>query len=241
MRCVAVYSGQLIMSNIAVIPARGGSKRIPRKNIKDFNGKPLIFYSINAALNSGLFDDVIVSTDDPEIKEIALGCGASVPFMRDKSLADDHTGTFSVVADAYHRLTETGTTIDSLCCIYATAPLLLPKHLKKAYEMLKTGTAQSVVAVCEFPFPIQRAFVINNGHLKYREPEYAMSRSQDLEKCFQDCGLFYFYKSCCFDSSCSWQSAGYVMPRHRVIDIDTPEDWAYACALFKAVNELNLE
>ncbi|MGN1280589.1 MAG: pseudaminic acid cytidylyltransferase [Succinivibrio sp.] len=229
------------MSCIAVIPARGGSKRIPHKNIKDFNGKPLISYSINTALLSGLFDEVVVSTDDEEIADTAREYGAHVPFMRDSKLADDFTGTFSVVKDAYKRLSDSGLSIDTVCCIYATAPLLLPKHLKEAYSLLNTGSADSVVSVCEFPFPIQRAFVIKDSILQYREPQFAMSRSQDLEKCYQDCGLFYFYRAKCFDSAEHWGSTGYVMPRHRVIDIDTPDDWDYACALYRSVNELNLE
>ena len=145
------------MGYLAVIPARGGSKRIPRKNVKDFNGKPLISYAIKAALGSGIFDRVVVSTDDEDIAAIAKEYGAEVPFLRDKKLADDYTGTFDVMADAYERLKATGQKFDGVCCIYATAPLLLPKHLVMALEKLKSSKAQSLTSVCEFSFPIQRA------------------------------------------------------------------------------------
>lgn len=230
------------MSKIAVIPARGGSKRIPLKNIREFNGKPLISYSVSAALESGLFDSVVVSTDDERIAAVAKKCGAQVPFLRDKKLADDFTGTFAVVKDAYLKLKDSFTSIDTVCCIYATAPLLKAEHLCKAYELMCSSKAKSVVSICEFPFPIQRAFVRDkNGALSYREPEFAPMRSQDLQKCYQDCGLFYFYDSSCFSEGAVYESAGYEMPRHRVIDIDTPEDWDYACALAKAVQTLHLD
>lgn len=230
------------MSSIAVIPARGGSKRIPLKNIKEFNGAPLISYSIKAALESALFDKVIVSTDDEKIASVAIEHGAEVPFLRDKALADDFTGTFSVVKDAYLRMMDSFDSLDTVCCIYATAPLLKAEHLKQAFELMEKEKAKSVISICEFPFPIQRAFVKDsNSFLSYREPEYAPMRSQDLEKCYQDCGLFYFYDKSCFDDNAQYQSVGFNMPRHRVIDIDTPEDWDYACAMAKAVETLHLD
>lgn len=230
------------MGYLAVIPARGGSKRIPRKNVKDFNGKPLISYAIKAALGSGIFDRVVVSTDDEDIAAIAKEYGAEVPFLRDKKLADDYTGTFDVMADAYERLKATGQKFDGVCCIYATAPLLLPKHLVMALEKLKSSKAQSLTSVCEFSFPIQRAFVLDeDGLLKYREPEFAPCRSQDLPKCYQDCGLFYFYTDDFMTGKNKTSALAFPMPRHRVIDIDTMEDWDYACAMSKAVSELNLE
>ena len=204
------------MGYLAVIPARGGSKRIPRKNVKDFNGKPLISYAIKAALGSGIFDRVVVSTDDEDIAAIAKEYGAEVPFLRDKKLADDYTGTFDVMADAYERLKATGQKFDGVCCIYATAPLLLPKHLVMALEKLKSSKAQS-------------------------EPEFAPCRSQDLPKCYQDCGLFYFYTDDFMTGKNKTRALAFPMPRHRVIDIDTMEDWDYACAMSKAVSELNLE
>ena len=229
------------MKNIAVIPARGGSKRIPRKNIKDFNEKPLIAYPIIQALKSNLFDDVIVSTDDEQIAAISEEYGAKVPFLRDKTLADDFTGTFAVVKDAYNRLKEEYTP-DTVCCIYATAPLLCDNHLINAYSDFEKSEAKSLISVCEFPFPIQRAFIMDNeGFISYREPQYAMTRSQDLAKCYQDCGLFYIYSRDLLEGKAIDKTISYQMPRHRVIDIDTPEDWDYARALYNAVNSLNLE
>ncbi|NLK85492.1 MAG: pseudaminic acid cytidylyltransferase [Aeromonadales bacterium] len=230
------------MNNIAVIPARGGSKRIPYKNIKDFLGKPLICYTIQAALDSGIFSSVVVSTDDEDIMIVSEKSGARVPFMRDKKLADDFTGTYDVVKDAYFRLTAMGEQIDNVCCIYATAPLLTGNHLKKAYDKFVTQNADSLISVCEFSFPIQRAFIINaQGNIAYREPQYAMTRSQDLEPCYQDCGQFYFYKDTCFTQGKFAKQIAYQMPRYRVIDIDTLEDFDYAKAIYKTIEELKLE
>lgn len=230
------------MNNIAIIPARGGSKRIPHKNIKDFNGAPLISYSIKAALDSGIFSKVIVSTDDEEIKKVALQYGAQVPFMRDKSLADDFTGTFDVVKDAYLRLKAQGECIDNICCIYATAPLLNAHHLQKAFKQFQEQKADSLISICEFPFPIQRAFIINKEqNLEYREKQFARCRSQDLEPCYQDCGQFYFFKKEYLQGKSNAKVIGYQMPRYRVIDIDTIDDFVYAQTIFKALQELKLE
>lgn len=230
------------MAFYACIPARGGSKRIPHKNIKDFRGKPLIAYPITAALQSGIFEDVIISTDDEEIASVAKAYGAAVPFMRSKELADDFTGTYAVIADAYKQLVSLGKEVDGICCIYATSPLLNKEYLKKAFDIFVKSQKDCLCSVCEFPFPIQRAFIIDeNGCVQYREPEFAMTRSQDLPKTFQDCGLFYFYSKKLLETGKSNGSIPFVMPRHRVIDIDTPEDWNVACAMAKVVEELNLE
>jgi pseudaminic acid cytidylyltransferase len=230
------------MSIYACIPARGGSKRIPHKNIKDFLGQPLISYPIKAALDSGIFKDVIVSTDDQEIADISVNCGARVPFLREKSLADDFTGTFAVTKDAYSKIKEFDPEIDSICCIYATAPLLKSQHLIEAYKDFNETKCDCVMSVCEFSFPIQRAQIIDSeGYLKYREPKFAPCRSQDLEKCFQDCGLFYFYSKDAMELNKTSKTIPYIMPKYRVIDIDTPEDWKMACALAKAVTDLNYE
>lgn len=230
------------MSIYACIPARGGSKRIPHKNIKEFLGNPLISYPIQAAINSGLFKDVIVSTDDPEIADISIKCGAKVPFLRDKALADDYTGTFPVTVDAFRKIQESDPEIEAICCIYATAPLLKAEHLKEAYsDFINTG-CDCVMSVCEFSFPIQRAQVVDDkGYLNYREPKYAPCRSQDLQKCYQDCGIFYFYSKSALEHNTIKTTRPFIMPRYRVIDIDTPEDWKMACALTKAVNDLNYE
>ncbi|WP_202108255.1 pseudaminic acid cytidylyltransferase [Succinivibrio dextrinosolvens] len=230
------------MSIYACIPARGGSKRIPHKNIKDFLGQPLISYPIKAALDSGIFKDVIVSTDDQEIADISVKYGAKVPFLRDKSLADDFTGTFAVTKDAYSKIKGFDPQIDSICCIYATAPLLKAQNLIEAYKDFKETECDCVMSVCEFSFPIQRAQIIgNDGYLKYREPEFAPCRSQDLEKCYQDCGLFYFFSKDAMEQNKTAKTKPYIMPRYRVIDIDTAEDWKMACALAKAVTDLNYE
>ncbi len=229
------------MGTVACIPARGGSKRIPHKNIRDFQGRPLIDYSIKAALDCGVFDRVIVSTDDEEIAKVARECGAEIPFMRDAFLADGYTGTFPVTVDAVHQLEKLGYSVDCICCIYATAPLLRGKYLKEAYDLFIERGVDSVQSVCEFSYPIQRALITNDqGMLVYREPEYAPSRSQDLPKCYQDCGQFYFYSKHAIEHGSSG-TLPYIMPRYRVIDIDTPEDWEYACILARAIQEMNLE
>lgn len=232
------------MQRLAVIPARGGSKRIPRKNIKEFNGRPLISYSIAAAKESGLFSRVIVSTDDEEIAGIARKFGAEVPFMRSRDLADDHTGTFAVVRDAYKRMREAGFDADETCCIYSTAPLLTPEYLKKACDKFEQDRADTLYACCEFPFPIQRAqYMSEDGTPVPVMPQYMSWRSQDLRPAYQDCGMFYFYSRRFLETpqAPGLVCRGFEMPRHRVIDIDTMEDWNYAQAMCRAVRELGLE
>jgi pseudaminic acid cytidylyltransferase len=232
------------MQRLAVIPARGGSKRIPRKNIKDFNGRPLIAYSIDAALKSGLFTKVIVSTEDEEIAAIARESGAEVPFMRPMNLADDHTGTFDVVVDAYRNMKALGFAADEICCIYSTAPLLTGGYLKQACAKFEQEKADHLYACCEYPFPIQRAqYVGEDGTPAPVMPKYMSWRSQDLPKAYQDCGMFYFYSSHYLEEPGfkGFVSRVFEMPRHRVIDIDTMEDWKYAQAMCRAVQELGLE
>lgn len=232
------------LKKMALIPARGGSKRIPHKNIKEFLGKPLIAYSIAAACDSGLFDRIVVSTDDGEIASTAQKCGAEVPFMRDKTLADDFTGTFAVTQDGYRQMRLLGFDADVVCTIYATAPLLTGGYLKKAFELFSSEHADSIYACCEFPFPIQRARTLDeHGEPHWVMPEHAMTRSQDLPKTYQDAGLFYMYSRAMLlnPKSPTLVHRAFEMPRHRVIDIDTPEDWNYAQAMAKAVGELGLE
>lgn len=242
---------------IAVIPARGGSKRIPYKNIKDFNGLPLIAYSIRTALTSGLFSDVIVSTDDEEIAAVAKVHGASVPFLREAALANDFTGTMPVAVDAYRRMTDlTQQTLPGVCMIYATAPLLTPEHLKAAFAKYLSSQADYLFAGCEFPFPIQRGFYLkDDGTPDPVMPECMPMRSQDLKKAYQDAGQFYIYSKRYLDFTIDrdlqiragadpktlperphgFVSRMYEMPRYRVIDIDTPEDWEYALILAQAL------
>ncbi len=232
-----------VEKRFAVIPARGGSKRIPLKNIKEFLGHPLIYYSIKAALDSELFEHVIVSTDSEEIAEISEHLGAEIPFIRDKKLADDFTGTADVTKDAYTRMCSLGFDADTVCTIYATAPLLTGEYLKKAYKQFQQDNADYLYACCEFPFPIQRAQFLDKNKIPTPVmPQYMSWRSQDLPKTYQDAGLFYFYSKNYFidPQTAPLSLRGFEMPRHRVIDIDTKEDWDYAQAMVKAVNELNL-
>ena len=231
------------IKRLAVIPARGGSKRIPHKNIKEFLGKPLIAYSIEAAVKSQLFSKVIISTDDEEVATVAQKYGAEVPFMREKTLADDFTGTFAVTVDAYKRVKAQGFDADVICCIYATAPLLTSSYLTEACSFFEKEKADYLYACCEFPFPIQRAQYLDEHKSPTPvTPQFMASRSQDLPKTYQDAGQFYFHtRKNLIATGEPMIKRGFEMPRHRVIDIDTPEDWDYAQAMAKAVTELGLK
>lgn len=224
---------------LAVIPARGGSKRIPRKNIKLFCGKPMVAWSIETSLQSGCFDEVIVSTDDLEIAEIAKQWGAQVPFMRPAALADDHTGTLLVVAHAIDWYAHKNRVPDHVCCIYPTAPLLLPESLSRAYEcMIQTGS-QFCFGVASYGHPFQRALRISPaGHVSMFTAEYALTRSQDLEPAFHDAGQFCWGTASAFlegRSPMLQSSVAVVLPRSRVVDIDTIEDWELAEDLYAAL------
>ncbi len=223
---------------VAIIPARGGSKRIPRKNIKDFYGKPLIAYSIEVALKSKLFDKVIVSTDDNEIANMAKEYGAEVPFIRPKELSDDFTGTGAVVSHALKVLKERGEEFDYCCTIYATAPLLQEKYLIEGFEKLKNSDAVNAFSVTSMPFPIQRTFKITkNNRCEMFWPENFMKRSQDLEEAYQDAGQFYWRNLGRESSVITFgkDSIPVVLPRHLVQDIDTIEDWQRAEVLYEVL------
>ncbi|AKA25925.1 pseudaminic acid cytidylyltransferase [Pseudomonas chlororaphis] len=234
------------MSAIAIIPARGGSKRIPRKNLKPFDGVPMIARSIATALDSGLFDQVLVSTDDPEIAEQARACGARVPFMRPAELADDFTGTGPVIAHALEALRERGETFDYACCIYATAPLLQVRYLRQGFAALAAHPDKSFAfSVCSFAFPVQRALTLDEqGALTALYPEFRGTRSQDLPPAYQDAGQFYWGRSAAWlrgDLVFSPLSLPVILPRHLVQDIDSEEDWLraeYLYAALKAGGEL---
>ena len=217
---------------IAVIPARGGSKRIPRKNIRNFHGKPIIAYSIEAALSSGLFDEVIVSTDDSEIAQVAKDYGAGIPFFRPAELADDFTGTNAVVKHAIEWFQASECSIDYVCCIYATAPLIQSRYLREGYEKLEASKKSFAFSVTSFPFPIQRAIRIDaNGAVAPFYPEHIFTRSQDLEHAYHDAGQFYWGRADAFKSDVhlfSSESLPIVLPRYLVQDIDTLEDWRRA-------------
>ena len=225
---------------IAIIPARGGSKRIPRKNIKEFYGKPLIAYSIQTALESKLFEKVIVTTDDEEIVKIAKEYGADVPFLRPKELSDDFTGTCDVVKHALEWLEAKGEIFDFTCTIYATAPLLQSRYLIEGYHALKDSTAINAFSSTSMPFPMQRTFKVNDeGRCEMFTPEYYMTRSQDLEEAYQDAGQFYWTKVDQTSGEIMFgkDSIPIILPRHLVQDIDTLEDWQRAEIMYKVIQE----
>ncbi len=219
---------------VAIIPARGGSKRIPRKNIKEFHGKPIIAYSIEAAFESECFDRVVVSTDDAEIAEVARKYGAEVPFIRAQSISDDHATTSDVIVNAIERLNLKE--CDIVCCLYATAPFVLSSDLISAGEVLNNSDLDYVFSATEYSFPIQRGFWLNDGaRVEMFQPEYANTRSQDLEPAYHDAGQFYWGRVKAFQQGkaiFAKHSKPLLLPRKRVQDIDTPEDWELAEALF---------
>lgn len=224
---------------LAVIPARGGSKRIPRKNIKTFGGKPMIAWSIEAALQSDCFDRVIVSTDDHEIATVAREWGAEVPFMRPADLADDYTGTIPVIAQAIGWLREHDRAPDAVCCLYATAPFVQPEDIRRGLDIFAAQTVDYAFSVTSYAFPIQRAIrLTGEGRVAMFHPEHFTTRSQDLEEAFHDAGQFYWGRASAWGEGrpiFSAQAAPVLLPRHRVQDIDTPEDWQRAEWLFKAL------
>lgn len=227
---------------IAVIPARGGSKRIPRKNIKEFHGKPLIAYSIEAALASKLFDKVIVSTDDEEIAMIAKRYGAEVPFIRPAELSDDFTGTSDVLKHALAYLEKEGEHYEYACTIYATAPFLQVKYLIEGFKKLEESDAVHAFSSTSMPFPIQRTFKVSNGRCEMFFPEHYMSRSQDLDEAYQDAGQFYWTnisrdKKMKNNILFSDISIPVILPRYLVQDIDTLEDWTRAELMYEVIQK----
>jgi len=226
---------------ICIIPARGGSKRIPKKNIKEFHGKPLISYSIELALNSKLFDEVYVSTDDNEISYISKQYGAKV-INRPKELADDYSSSGDAVNEAIQQLTDQGIQFNYICTIYATAPLLKEEYLKEGFEKIKNSNAKMAFSVTSMPFPIQRTFEITSDQrCKMFTPEYFKTRSQDLTEAYQDAGQFYWEnKNKEFtDIPFGSDSIAIILPRHLVQDIDTVEDWTRAEIMYKVLKEQN--
>ena len=224
---------------LAVIPARGGSKRIPRKNIKPFGGLPMIAWSIKAALQSQCFDRIIVSTDDAEIAQVAQAHGAEVPFVRPPELSDDHTGMIPVIAHAIAWQNNNGEPAQDVCCIYATAPFLQSVDLQRGLQILQSTGAEYAFSVTSYVFPIQRAVRITlDQRLEMFQPEHFGTRSQDLPEAWHDAGQFYWGKAQAWLKSTplfSHDAAPVPLPRHRVQDIDTAEDWEHAEWLFKAM------
>lgn len=225
---------------IAVIPARGGSKRIPRKNIREFAGKPMIAHAISAAKNSGLFEHVLVSTDDEEISAIASKWGAETPFTRPVELADDHTPTVPVIAHAVKFCLELGWNIEYACCIYPGVPFIRIEDMHAAFLLLQTSGRDYGFPVTEFSSAIQRALRrLPDGSMQPFHPEYEMTRTQDLETAYHDVGQFYWGKAQAWLHGRKIHSsgAGHPIPNWRTVDIDTPEDWERAELFYKILAE----
>lgn len=220
------------MRNICIIPARGGSKRIPRKNIKNFLGKPIIAYSIEAALNSGLFSEVMVSTDDLEIATIANHYGAKTPFFRSSENSDDYASTTSVIKEVLQNYAAVDLFFDGCCCIYPTAPLISSYSLIEAARLLECGSGDVVMTIVEYSFPIQRSLLINKKHkVAYKFPDQRLMRSQDLEPSYHDAGQFYFFLVANFntrDSIMSESAVPLILSELEVQDIDNESDWLIA-------------
>lgn len=227
---------------LAVIPARGGSKRIPRKNVKLFAGRPMIAWSIGAARASGLFDRIVVSTDDEQVAEIARAEGAEVPFLRPAELADDHTPTVPVIAHAIGWVSENWAVPEATCCIYATAPFIRAVDLARGVALLDENGSDYAFPVTSFPFPIQRAVrLTGDGRMAMFSPEHALTRSQDLEEAYHDVGQFYWGRTEAWLAGRALigpDAAPIVIPRHRAQDIDTPEDWLRAEMMFRLLAEV---
>ena len=224
-------------ASVCLVPARGGSKRVPGKNVRDFCGVPMIRRSIDAARASGCFSRIVVSTDDARIADVAREAGAEVPFERPARLADDHATTLDVVRHALDALEADGAPPEALCCLYATAPFVRPADLVAGREAL--AGADFSMTVTRYAFPIRRALRLNAAHaLEMLEPEHYATRSQDLEEALHDAGQFYWGTPAAWRSPASFferRVAPVELPRWRVLDIDTPEDWTHAEALFRAL------
>ena len=221
---------------LALIPARGGSKRIPRKNVRPFAGRPMIGHAIAAAQASGVCDRIVVSTDDDEIADVARACGAEVPFRRPAPLADDHAGTGAVIAHAIAALGCADT--DPVCCLYPGVPLLDPSDLRRGLERLQAGGCDFVFPVLAFPSPVQRALRRDvEGRMRALQPEHLHTRTQDLEPAFHDAGQFYWGWPEAWRAGRSPHAGGVsvVLPSWRAVDIDTPDDWLRAEALYAAL------
>ena len=223
---------------IAMITARGGSKRIPRKNIKEFCGKPILAYSIEAALESGVFDEVMISTEDDEIAEIAQKYGASFPFRRSAEMAGDHAMTIDVMLEVVNEYKKLGKEPESVCCIYPTAPFITAEKLRKANALFEESGADSVIPVVRFSFPPQRCFILDGPYMKYQWKEYELSRSQDLEPYYHDAGQFYFLRTKAMIDQHTLvpeKTSPLIMDEMEVQDIDNLDDWNIAEIKYRAM------
>ena len=224
---------------VAIIPARGGSKRIPRKNLKSFHGKPIISYSIETAIASNCFDKVIVSTDDPEIAKVSKDWGADVPFVRPDNISNDHATTLEVIQHAINWCEQEGWNLSNVCCVYPTAPLLLPDDIINGLRLIRDLDVQYVFSATTFEFPIQRAIYLDDSYqLKMFQPEHLNTRSQDLKVAYHDAGQFYWGKADAFKAGLpilANHSKFILLPNTRVQDIDTEEDWVIAELKYKVL------
>lgn len=228
------------MKSVAIITARGGSKRIPHKNIKEFCGKPIISYSIEAALQAGCFDEVMVSTDDAQIAEIAREYGAKVPFMRSEENSDDFATTRDVILEVLKQYEAEGVAFDYVCCIYPTAPFITAARLRESMELLQEKQADSVFPVVQFSFPPQRGVILDNGRAVFKWPEYMLARSQDLEPFYHDCGQFYCLNVEAFKSQkllCMKKTYPVILDELEVQDIDNETDWKLAELKYRLLND----
>jgi len=228
--------------NVAIIPARGGSKRIPRKNLKNFCGKPMITYAIKAAKESGRFDRIVVSTDDSEIAEVAKQEGAEVPFLRSADLSCDHAGTLAVVNDGIRRLLSSGVGLGTIACIYPTVPLLDGVTLNRAFDTFLESPKSFLLAATAFDYPVQRGFRFSQEEgLQMLYPDEYETRSQDLPVIYHDAGQFYLASESTWLESERIYNANsrlFLMNKRQVCDIDTPEDWEWAEFLYRSWSRL---
>ncbi len=230
---------KIILESLAVITARGGSKRIPQKNIKDFCGKPIIAYSIEAALASGIFNEVMVSTDDDKIKEVAVKYGAKVPFMRSEATSNDYAATHEVLLEVLSEYKKMGIYFKKICCIYPTAPFINAEKLRSADEIMKKMDVDLVYPIVAYSFPPQRAVKIENNHAKFLHPENIFTRTQDLEKIYHDCGQFYYLNVDVFENERKLildNNTPIIFDEMEVQDIDNYEDWELAELKYRIVN-----
>lgn len=228
------------MKSVAIITARGGSKRIPHKNIKEFCGKPIISYSIEAALKAGCFDEVMVSTDDAQIAEIASEYGAKVPFMRSEENSDDFATTRDVILEVLKQYENEGVAFDYVCCIYPTAPFITAERLRESMELLQEKQADSVFPVVQFSFPPQRGVVLDDGKAVFKWPEYMLARSQDLEPFYHDCGQFYCLNVEAFKQQkllCMKKTYPVILDELEVQDIDNETDWKLAELKYRLLHD----
>lgn len=222
------------MSNLCIITARGGSKRIPRKNIRPFLGKPIIAYSIEAALSSGVFDEVMVSTDDEEIAEVARSFGANVPFFRSEATSNDFATTADVLNEVLDEYEKRDRTFEFFACIYPTAPFVTGEKIKTAMEKLAGSDGDSIRTVVQYSYPPQRAFVAKDGVISYQYPQYRRTRSQDLDPIYHDCGQLYIYRTSSFRKyGDAGKMLSIVMPEEETQDIDHYSDWDLAEIKYK--------